>query len=127
MRSPSLGFSILITSAPMSPRMRVQCGPETDTSSASTFTPASADGPVLFGLMDLGEQILRRSVGSLPDHYCAYVVDHDFAFLLDAPRAYFHQAPLRAGLRLALIDYFGFRIQRVSGKQGVGQFDFVPS
>src|SRR3989304_2823426 len=43
-RSPSPGFSILMTSAPISPRSRVQWGPETEISMARTRTPDKARG-----------------------------------------------------------------------------------
>src|SRR5579863_8342824 len=127
MRSPSLGFSILITSAPISPRMRVQWGPETDTSSARTLTPDSASASVLFGFINRGEQVRGRGVGALPDHYRTRIIDHYFPFLLNASRAHFDDAPLRLGFRFALFENFGFGIERVAREKRIGQLDFVPS
>src|SRR5665213_1797759 len=112
----------------MSPRMRVQWGPETDTSSARTLTPESANaslraGSGLAGFINCGEQILRRGVGALPDHYRTRVIDHYFPFLLNAAGTHFDDAPLRLGFGFALFENLGFGIERIAREERIGQFD----
>src|ERR1051325_5348339 len=124
MRSPTPGRSTLMISAPMSPRMEVQNGPESTCSKATTRTPSSARA--LFGvILDLGKQITPRRVRLLPHHHAARVVDHDLAVLLNSARAHLDDAPLRFGFGFALVDDFRFRIERVADEQRIGQFDLV--
>src|SRR3989304_4600631 len=96
-KSPSPGFSILMTSAPMSPKIRLQWGPDTEASNARTRTPDRASEGLAEGsggiLADLREQIPLGGVGFLPNHYAAHVVYDHLALLLDATRADLENAP----------------------------------
>src|ERR1051325_1452580 len=86
MRSPTPGRSTFTISAPMSPRIDVQNGPESTCSKATTRTPSRARA--LFAILDLGKEIAPRRVRLFPHHDAARVVDHDLAVLLDAARAH---------------------------------------
>src|SRR4051812_48427788 len=125
MRSPTPGRSILMTSAPMSPRIEVQNGPDSTCSKATTLTPWRAGA--LFAILDLGKQVVPWSVRLFPNHYAARVVDHDLAFLLHAARAHLDDAPFGLRLRLALVHDLRFRVEGVAGEKRVGQLDLVPA
>src|ERR1043166_1420983 len=76
---------------------------------------------------DFRKELLFGSVSALPDHHAAGIIDDDFALLLDAPRPNLNDAPLRLRFGLPRFQNLGFRVQRVAGKQGVRQLDFIPT
>src|SRR5471030_3295477 len=108
MTSPPRGFSILMTSAPMSANRCVANGPAAACSNARTLMPLSADSAI-FGL---GERVIVGSKLLLPDHDAAAVVDHDRAILFDHARPKLHDPPLRSGFRLTLLEHRALRIDR---------------
>src|SRR5262245_56206455 len=115
MTSPAPGRSTLITCAPMSASRQVANGPDNTCSKASILTPSRARG-ILESLVTLTSCLcvnvlndmnrllifgsnFRKQVRLwrkrfLPHHHAARVIDDNLAFLLDAARPYFNDAPL---------------------------------
>src|SRR4051795_229594 len=100
MTSPPRGFSILITSAPMSASRWVANGPAAACSKARILMPVSADSAIF----RLGEGVVVRRECLLPHHHAAAVVDHYGAILLDATGADLDDAPPRARFRLSRLQ-----------------------
>ncbi len=63
----------------------------------------------------------------LPDHDGALVLDHHHAVLIDPARAYLHHALARPRLRFAHADHLGLGIERIAGKDRIGELDIVPA
>src|SRR5712692_10491765 len=78
-------------------------------------------------LLWLREGVAGGGEGLLPHHDAARVLEHHRAVVLDAQGPEFDDAPLRLGLRLALVHDLALGVDGLALEQRVGQLDLVPA